>query len=148
MFINLNVAEFRSLVPGDHIFTHINDFEETAVLNYAFYNNDAEEPGWEIETEAGFIALDSAYREFVINNQDNLRRMTRNEFSSLRYGNPLVVLVNGEYVLTIARSDAYPSNSLENIMGYEDTDWEIETDIGFVHNSSAYIEVCNENISC
>jgi hypothetical protein len=66
--------------------------------------------------------------------------LSLDEFSSPRYGNPLVVLVNGKYVLTIARSDAYPSNSLENIMGYEDTDWEIETDIGFVHNSSAYIE--------
>lgn len=141
MYVNLTIAEFRRLVAGDAIIININgEYHPATASNYAFYNSDANEPGWEIETDAGFVALDSAYREITIPDESRLRLMTLEEFRDLREGDVFFVLCNNEYL--VAQVNDLPSlaETLENILG-DGNDWEVGTNIGYVHNDSAYVEV-------
>lgn len=68
----------------------------------------------------------------------NMKLMSLEQFKKLKKGDVISVLVNGKYVNATVKYEAFESCSLENILGDGD-DWEVETDIGFVHNDSAYV---------
>ena len=140
MYVNLTISEFRRLAVGDTIIVNVNnEYLPAEVLNYAFYNSDTKEPGWEIETDAGFIALDSSYREVVVRDPSKMRLMTLDEFKNLNYGDVFFVRCNNEYLVAKVYDGPSLSESLENILGDGD-DWEVGTNVGYVHNDSAYVE--------
>ena len=141
MLQRLTIAEFRQLQINDIIMIDIGNGEEAvSVTNYAFYNSDSDEPGWEIETNAGFIALDSAYRNIPLPDINNCRIITLEEFQNLHDGSVINVYCNNQLIQTTVRGELFESCSLENILG-DGGDWEVETPIGFVHNSCVYVEV-------
>lgn len=137
----LSIAEFCQLQINDEIIIDIGNGEETvSVIDYPFYNTDSNEPGWEVETDAGFVAFRSAYRNIPLPDIENCRLITLEEFQRLENGNVINVRCNDELVQTIVRGEPFESCSLDNILG-GGGDWEIETPIGFVHNNCVYVEV-------
>lgn len=58
----MKLSDFQKIKAGDKIYCQIDTriTEETATGD-AFYNYDADEPGWEIETANGFFCWDSVY---------------------------------------------------------------------------------------
>ena len=58
----LTLTEFHALKKGDKAFVRIHDtFVESEVINKPFYNSDADEPNWEVETSNGFCDMYSLY---------------------------------------------------------------------------------------
>lgn len=58
----ISLEDFKNLKPYDEIIVKINnEFVKTTCLDSSFYNCDADEPDWEVETPIGFICWDSAY---------------------------------------------------------------------------------------
>ena len=136
----LTIAEFCQLDINDEIIINIGNGDETVVVtNYPFYNSDSNEPGWEVETDAGFVAFRSAYRNIPLPDINHCRLITLDEFRRLEDGNVINVRCNNELIHTIVRGEPFESCSLENILG-DGGDWEVDTPIGFVHNSSVYVE--------
>ena len=136
----LTIAEFCQLDINDEIIINIGNGDETVVVtNYPFYNSDANEPGWEVETDAGFVAFRSAYRNIPLPDINRCRLITLEEFRRLEDGNVINVRCNNELIQTTVRGEPFESCCLENILG-EGGDWEVDTPIGFVHNSSVYVE--------
>lgn len=61
---NLTEKEFMDLRKGAKVYVRIGEnFYYSEVLRSAFYNPDAEEPGWEIETTQGYCDNNSLYIE-------------------------------------------------------------------------------------
>lgn len=59
-YIGYNEREFQKLKAGD-VVVYIAGLKNrrTVCTGNAFYNSDADEPGWEIETENGFLSVDN-----------------------------------------------------------------------------------------
>lgn len=59
-YIGYNEREFQKLKPGD-IITYMIGMKKrtTTCIGDAFYNYDADEPGWEVETENCFLSIDN-----------------------------------------------------------------------------------------
>ena len=53
-YIGYNEREFQKLKAGDVL-----KKRRTVCTGNAFYNNDADEPGWEVETENGFLSVNN-----------------------------------------------------------------------------------------
>ena len=137
----LTITEFCALEINDEIIINIgNRNERVTVIGYPFYNTDSNEPGWEVETDAGFIAFGSAYRDIPLPDINNCRLITLEEFRRLTNGNVINVRCNNELIQTIVRGEPSESCNLDNILG-NGSDWEVETPIGFVHNDCVYVEV-------
>lgn len=137
----LTISEFCTLEINDEIIINIgNRSERVTVIDYPFYNNDSNEPGWEVETDAGFIAFRSAYRDIPLPDINNCRLITLDEFRNLTNGSVINVRCNNELIQTTVRGEPFESCNLENILG-DGGDWEVETPIGFVHNDCVYVEV-------
>lgn len=53
--------EFINLKPGDRIRYYLvyDGWVETTCTSHAFYNSDAGDPGWEVETDDGVISIDN-----------------------------------------------------------------------------------------
>ena len=63
-FRNITFEEFKKLKEGNAVFVKCyNQYAKAIVEDSAFYNADADEPGWEVATSYGFIAIDSVYVE-------------------------------------------------------------------------------------
>lgn len=61
-FRNATFDEFKKLRKGNAVFVKCYDqYVKAIVEDNAFYNADADEPGWEVETTHGFISIDSVY---------------------------------------------------------------------------------------
>lgn len=59
-YIGYNEREFQKLKAGDVVVYMIGKKKKTATCTgNAFYNSDADEPGWEVETENGFLSIDN-----------------------------------------------------------------------------------------
>ena len=59
-YIGYNEREFQKLKAGDVVVYMIGlKKRRTVCTGNAFYNNDADEPGWEVETENGFLSVDN-----------------------------------------------------------------------------------------
>lgn len=137
----LTISEFCTLEINDEIIINIgNRSERVTVIDYPFYNTDSNEPGWEVETDAGFIAFRSAYRDVPLPDINNCRLITLDEFRSLTNGSVINVRCNNELIQTTVRGEPFESCNLDNILG-DGGDWEVETPIGFVHNDCVYVEV-------
>ena len=137
----LTIAEFCTLEVNDEIIINIgNRSERVTVIDYPFYNNDSNEPGWEVETDAGFIAFRSAYRDIPLPDINNCRLITLDEFRSLTSGSVINVRCNNELIQTTVIGEPFESCNLDNIL-VDGSDWEVETPIGFVHNDCVYVEV-------
>ena len=137
----LTIAEFCQLEPNNTFIINIGNGNETVtVVDYPFYNRDTTEPGWEVETDAGFIAFGSAYRNIPLPDINNCRLITLEEFQRLEDGNVINVRCNNELIQTTVRGVPFESCNLDNILG-DGGDWEVETPIGFVHNDCVYVEV-------
>lgn len=137
----LTISEFCTLEVNDEIIINIgNRSERVTVIDHPFYNNDSNEPGWEVETNAGFIAFESAYRDIPLPDINNCRLITLEEFRSLTNGNVINVRYNNELIQTTVRGVPFESCNLDNVLG-DSRDWEVETPIGFVHNDCVYVEV-------
>ena len=136
----LTISEFCTLEINDEIIINIgNRSERVTVIDHPFYNTDSNEPGWEVETDAGFVAFRSAYRDVPLPDINNCRLITLEEFRRLTNGNVINVRCDNELIQTTVCGEPFESRSLENILG-NGGDWEVETPIGFVHNSSVYVE--------
>ena len=59
-YIGYNEKEFKKLKSGD-IVTYMVDMKKrtTTCIGDAFYNSDADEPGWEVETENCFLSINN-----------------------------------------------------------------------------------------
>lgn len=58
----LTLTEFHALKEGDKAFVRIHDtLVESEIINKPFYNSDADEPDWEVETSNGFCDMYSLY---------------------------------------------------------------------------------------
>lgn len=71
----LTLTEFFSLKGKDKIFVRIHDtLVESKVLNKPFYNSDADEPDWEVETSNGFCDIHSLYKlnNIIEKGEDNM----------------------------------------------------------------------------
>lgn len=137
----LTIAEFCTLKVNDEIIINIgNGNERVTVIDYPFYNTDSNEPGWEVETDAGFIAFRSAYRDVPLPDINNCRLITLDEFKRLANGNVINVRHNNELIQTTVRGVPFESCNLNNLLEYG-SDWEVETPIGFVHHNCVYVEV-------
>lgn len=71
----LTLTEFYALKKGDKIFVRIHDtLVESKVLNKPFYNSDADEPDWEVETSNGFCDIHSLYKlnNIIEKGEDNM----------------------------------------------------------------------------
>lgn len=139
MYINLTIAEFRNLKEGDSVIVNIGgNYLPAVVEDYPFYNSDADEPEWEIQLDYGFVSIDSVYKDVTAKVTSNMKLMPLEDFKKLKKNDVIAVLCNGEYLQARVYYEAFESCSLQNIMG-EGDDWEVETDIGFVHNDSVYV---------
>lgn len=59
-YIGYNEREFQKLKAGDIVVYMIGlKKRRTVCTGNAFYNNDADELGWEVETENGFLSVDN-----------------------------------------------------------------------------------------
>lgn len=59
-YIGYNEREFQKLKAGDVVVYMVGlKKRRTVCTGNAFYNNDADEPGWEVETENGFLSIDN-----------------------------------------------------------------------------------------
>lgn len=59
----LTLTEFHALKKGDKVFVRIHDtLVESEIMNKPFYNSDADEPDWEVETSNGFCDIYSLYK--------------------------------------------------------------------------------------
>ena len=59
-YIGYNKREFQKLKAGDvDVYMVGLKKQRTVCTGSAFYNNDADEPGWEVETENGFLSVDN-----------------------------------------------------------------------------------------
>ena len=71
-------------------------------------------------------------------NNDGMELISLNAFKKLKPGAKINVLCNDVYKRALVLSEPFLSVNLENIIG-DQVDWEVETDIGFVHNDSVYV---------
>ena len=63
-YIIMDLSEFMRIKAGDKIICRIGrKYTTQTATSDAFYNYDANEPDWEIETENGFFCWDSVYVE-------------------------------------------------------------------------------------
>ena len=61
-FRNATFEEFKKLRKGNTVFVKCYDqYVKAIVEDNAFYNADADEPDWEVETSHGFVSIDSVY---------------------------------------------------------------------------------------
>ena len=59
----MDFSEIKQLKVGDEIAIRIGrSFFDTTVVRPLFWNSDADEPDWELETNNGFIDVYSIYR--------------------------------------------------------------------------------------
>ena len=59
-YIGYNKREFQKLKAGDVVVYMVGlKKQRTVCTGSAFYNNDADEPGWEVETENGILSVDN-----------------------------------------------------------------------------------------
>jgi hypothetical protein len=59
---NITRDEFHNLQEGDAVYLKIGEcICEAKVINEPFWNSDADEPGWEVETTNGFSDMYSLY---------------------------------------------------------------------------------------
>lgn len=59
-YIGYNKKEFQKLKAGDVVVYMVGlKKRRTVCTGNAFYNNDADEPGWEVETENGFLSVNN-----------------------------------------------------------------------------------------
>lgn len=59
-YIGYNKREFQKLKAGDVVVYMVGlKKRRTVCTGNAFYNSDADEPGWEVETENGFLSVDN-----------------------------------------------------------------------------------------
>lgn len=59
-YIGYNKREFQKLKAGDVVVYMVGlKKQRTVCTGNAFYNNDADEPGWEVETENTFLSVDN-----------------------------------------------------------------------------------------
>ena len=59
---NITLEEFKNLKKGNIVFVKCyNQYVKATVEDNSFYNTDADEPGWEVETSYGSISIDSVY---------------------------------------------------------------------------------------
>ena len=59
-YIGYNKRGFQKLKAGDVVVYMVGlKKRSTVCTGSAFYNNDADEPGWEVETENGFLSVDN-----------------------------------------------------------------------------------------
>ena len=59
-YIGYNERGFQELKAGDVVVYMIGlKKRRTVCTGNAFYNSDADEPGWEVETENGFLSVDN-----------------------------------------------------------------------------------------
>lgn len=59
----LTLTEFHALKKGDKVFVRVHDtLVESEIMNKPFYNSDADEPDWEVETSNGFCDIYSLYK--------------------------------------------------------------------------------------
>lgn len=59
-YIGYNKRGFQKLKAGDVVVYMVGlKKQRTVCTGNAFYNNDADEPGWEVETENGFLSVDN-----------------------------------------------------------------------------------------
>ena len=59
---NYKRADFFNLKSGDYIYIKVGkQYFKSEVISQPFYNSDADEKGWEIETNNGFCDSCSAY---------------------------------------------------------------------------------------
>ena len=59
-YIGYNEREFQRLKARDVVVYMVGlKKRRTVCTGNAFYNNDADEPGWEVETENGFLSIDN-----------------------------------------------------------------------------------------
>lgn len=59
-YIGYNERGFQKLKAGDVVVYEIGlKKRRTVCTGNAFYNNDADEPGWEVETENGFLSVNN-----------------------------------------------------------------------------------------
>lgn len=59
-YIGYNERGFQKLKAGDVVVYEIGlKKRRTVCTGNAFYNNDADEPGWKVETENGFLSVDN-----------------------------------------------------------------------------------------
>lgn len=58
----VTLSEFREIKTGDKIVCRIgNRYITQTATSDAFYNYNADDPDWEVETENGFFCWDSVY---------------------------------------------------------------------------------------
>lgn len=59
-YIGYNKREFQKLKAGDVVVYMVGlKKRRTVCTGNAFYNNDADELGWEVETENGFLSVNN-----------------------------------------------------------------------------------------
>ena len=75
-YIGYNERGFQELKAGDVVVYMISlKKRRTVCTGNAFYNNDADEPGWEVETENGFLSVDNdiwvqTYDESLVSSEE------------------------------------------------------------------------------
>ena len=141
MITIFTIAEFRNLKPGDTILVHLNnEYIDAHVEGYAFYNSDANEPGWEVETDCGFVSIYGAYKNIPCLPEENVQLISLERFKMLRPGEIIYFHRHGIYHPAVVTDRASKSMSLENSLDNGD-DWEVGTNMGFIHNECAYIPI-------
>lgn len=71
-YIGYNKREFQKLKAGDVVVYMVGlKKRRTVCTGNAFYNNDADEPGWEVETENGFLSVDNDIWVQTYNEKEN-----------------------------------------------------------------------------
>lgn len=66
-FIRMEFTEIKELEVGDKIYIGIEDipnkieFVSATVVQPLFWNSDADEPDWEVETDNGYVDIYSIY---------------------------------------------------------------------------------------
>ena len=71
-YIGYNEREFQKLKAGDVVVYMVGlKKRRTVCTGNAFYNNDADEPGWEVETENGFLSIDNDIWVQTYNEKEN-----------------------------------------------------------------------------
>lgn len=71
-YIGYNEREFQKLKAGDVVVYMVGlKKRRTVCTGNAFYNNDADEPGWEVETENGFLSVDNDIWVQTYNEKEN-----------------------------------------------------------------------------
>ena len=87
----LTLTEFFSLKKKDKVFVRIHDtLVKSEVMNKPFYNSDADEPDWEVETSNGFCDMYSVYKlndEIKKGNNNMIKFTTMNVDGEYKFWN-------------------------------------------------------------